>query len=379
MRNLSLAGQIKVAMISALLKRRSHDVEVISQGEVIERGFRFYHAFREAEPFDAKIPVYYSSALPLKFVNGLWSSLSLCRILKARHRESPFDLVLIYNLKVPQIVCANYAIRRLNIPVVLEYEDGAFVDRKGERKAGLKEMLYRCEAKRLLMSISGCFAVSPSLLFQTPSAIPKMLLRGVVGDEICDAVAEQRPRRNWVVFSGTHYKTFGLEQLIHAWKKMDLPEWELHIAGYGNITGRLRALAQNEANIVFHGLLNRKENARLLSSAKIGINPHDVSSSPGNVFPVKIIEYLAAGTHVITTPLGAVEPELEAGITYMADNRPDTIETTIRRVIHDGRCTDTAMGAAQGTYGSMAVANGLDSLIRRVMKKPEEIEDKDGE
>jgi hypothetical protein len=42
-------------------------------------------------------------------------------LFKARHSAAPFDLVIIYNLKGPQVVCANYAIRRLGLPVVLEY------------------------------------------------------------------------------------------------------------------------------------------------------------------------------------------------------------------------------------------------------------------
>jgi glycosyltransferase involved in cell wall biosynthesis len=367
-RNLSLAGQVKIRLIAELLRQKSHNVEVISQGEVIEHQLKYYPGFCESDPFNAKIRVYYSSALPVKFLNGLWSSLSALQIFKARHRISPFDIVLIYNLKIPQVICANYAIHRLRLPVVLEYEDGALVDRTGKPNHGLRSRFYRYTVKKLLNCISGCIAVSPLLLSQTRSSIPKLLLRGVIGDEIVNASKQENsPRKNRIVFSGTHYRTVGLEQLIRAWGTVNLPEWELHIAGLGKMTSTLQKLAQGDKSIVFHGQINREENARLLCSSKIGINPHDVSQAPGNVFPVKIIEYLAAGAHVITTPIGSLEKDLEAGITYMSDNTPAIIAATLQQVVRDRTYERTAGQAALQTYGPQAVSRSLDKLLNKVM------------
>ena len=101
---------------------------------------------------------------------------------------------------------------------------------------------------------------------------------------------------------------------------------------------------------MFHGLVSRQELVRLICSAKICINPHVVSQTPGNVFAFKIIEYLAAGAHVITTPMGALEQEIEVGITYMPDNKAETIAATLKQVIQV-RCYErTAAQAALQTY-----------------------------
>jgi glycosyltransferase involved in cell wall biosynthesis len=211
-------------------------------------------------------------------------------------------------------------------------------------------------------------AVSPRLLAQAPSSIPKLLLRGVVGDEITNATKQANgSRKNWIVFSGTHYRNYGLEQLIQAWRMVELPGWELHIAGHGEITTALQRVAQGSNSIVFHGLLNRQENARLLCSAKIGINPHDLSENPGHIFAFKIIEYLAAGTHVISTPMGTVEPEIESGMTYMPDNKTETIAAAVKQVIQD-RCYErTAAQAALQTYGPAAVSKSLNSVLSQVV------------
>ncbi len=147
-----------------------------------------------------------------------------------------------------------------------------------------------------------------------------------------------------------------------------LADWQLHIAGDGVLATQLRQIAQGDPSIVFHGLLNRQDNARLLSTARIGINPHDLSATPGNVFAFKIIEYLAADAHVITTPMGPLEAELERGLTYMPDNRPETIASTLRRVVANRLFERRAAEAAVDAYGPAAIGKALDRLMRASVK-----------
>lgn len=366
-RNLSLGGRIKIRLISELLRESSHKVEILSQGEVVERQFRFYPGFREPEVLDGNIPIYYSSAFPVRFLNGFSSSLSTLHLFKARHRAAPFDVVLIYNLKPPQVTCANYAIRRLGLPVILEYEDDAFSGVWGNSGTVLTSKYYLAAAKRLLSCVSGCMALSPYLLSQTPDSIPKLLLRGVVSNVIAKADKHTfGPRKNWMVFSGTHEKTQGLEQLIQAWQLIRPPDWELHIAGQGPITPALQKMAESNPKIVFHGFLDREENGRLLCLAKVGLNPQDAPKKLGGVFAFKIVEYLAADLHVITTPRGTLEPELEAGVTYIKDNSPDTIAAGLRKVISDHLYGRTAKQAALEAYGPDAIAKALNRLIEDV-------------
>src|SRR5206468_642212 len=279
-------------------------------------------------------------------------------------------MVIIYNAKPAQILCANYAIRRLRLPVILEYEDDAFVSVAGKIESGFKVKLQLSVVRNLFNLVSGCIGVSPHLLRQLPPSIPKLLLRGVVSDEI--ATATKPPvaaRQNRIVFSGTLFKTKGVEQLIQAWAMVGLPDWELHIAGDGNLRDRLHRMAAESPGIVFHGLLDRSENARLLCSAKIAINPHDVSATPGNVFAFKIVEYLAAGAHVISTRMGTLDPTLERGITYMPDNKAETIATTLKQAIGNCSYERDASRAALQTYGPQAVANSLDNLVTDIASR----------
>jgi len=103
--------------------------------------------------------------------------------------------------------------------------------------------------------------------------------------------------------------------------------------------------------------------AQLMARAKIGINPHELSHRPGNVFAFKIIEYLAAGAHVISTPMGEVEPEIAAGITFMPDNAPETIARTLREVVQTNAWQRTAQRAVQDLYRPDVLQSALDKLM----------------
>jgi glycosyltransferase involved in cell wall biosynthesis len=362
-RNLSLAGNLKIESIGKLLRGKQHNLEILSQGEVIERRLTFYSAFDEPVRFHPEIPIHYASTLPVRFLNGLWSTWRSLALFKAHHRARPYDLVIIYNLKFPQVVCANYAIRRLRLPVILEYEDDAFVDVEGRAESGLQSHLYSRLARELLTSASACIGASPHLLAQVPAFTPKLLLRGIVGEDCIASPQQSQARKNRVLFSGTHFRSKGIEQLIKAWLIAALPDWELHITGYGELTDKLRTMAAGIPGIVFHGLVARPELVRLMQSARICINPHDVSHTPGNVFAFKLIEYLAAGAHVVTTPMGTLEPEIEMGITYMPDNDPKTIASTLADVVKTQRWHRTANDYVCDVFGPETVSASLETVI----------------
>lgn len=369
--NLALAGNLKIELVAELLASNGHDVEILSQGEVVENCARYFPAFAETTPGVRKIPVRYASAFPVRFVNGFWSARNLLTLFRTRHAFRPFDVVIVYNLKVPQVAVASFVVQSLRLPTVVEFEDDSFVDIVGTAaNVSLKAKWQRARELKVLEQSAASICVSPHLQTRFKPGKPSMLLRGVISDQITDH-ARRSPvggRKNIVAFSGTFTANKGLVQLVEAWKTFDLPGWELHIAGDGQIAADLKARAKGLAGVIFRGLLNRHENAAFLAECRIGINPHDLSSTPGHVFAFKIIEYLAAGLHVISTPMGPVEPELEAGITYIQDNTASSIAKGLENVIRSRDFERLATDAAVGLYGGNAVAGALNDLLRKVVR-----------
>jgi glycosyltransferase involved in cell wall biosynthesis len=370
--NLALAGNLKIELIAELLARGGHDVEVFSQGEVVENSGRYFPAFEEALAGERTIPVFYASALPIRFVNGYWSAQGLLSIFRSRHGARSFDAVIIYNLKVAQVSVALYAAEKLGLPVIVEFEDDSFVDIAGRPStAGIKAKWQRSRELTVLNQAAASICVSPHLQTRFQPGKPSLLLRGVISEQItvCAQRSPVEKRRNIVAFSGTFTSTKGLVPLIEAWKTLHLPGWELHIAGDGAIAADLHRRAQGVPNIKFRGLLDRHQNAAFLAESRIGINPHDLSTTPGNVFAFKITEYLAAGLHVISTPMGPLEAELEAGITYIEDNSMERVAKGLRDVIQGHRYDRLANDAAVRLYGDDAVTRALNDLVRSVARK----------
>jgi glycosyltransferase involved in cell wall biosynthesis len=371
--NLALAGNLKIELVAELLARKGHDVEILSQGECGERSARYFPAFEESTGGERPIPVYYASALPIRFITGYWSASGLLSIFKARHAARPFDAVIIYNLKVPQVTVAFHVAERLGLPTIVEFEDDSFVDIVGKATtASIRARQLRARELQVLEQATASICVSPHLQTRFRPGTPSVLLRGVISEQITEYAARSpsTQRKNIVAFSGTFTPHKGLVQLVEAWKSSEPKGWELHIAGDGVIAAELRDRARDVKSIKFRGLLNRHENAAFLAECKIGINPHDVSAVLGNVFAFKIIEYLAAGLHVISTPMGPVEPELEAGMTYIADNAVASVAKGLGDVIGARRYERLAAGAAVHLYGGDAVASALDRLLRGVAAAP---------
>src|SRR5439155_8589099 len=182
----------------------------------------------EPERFERDISIHYISSLAVRRLNGLWAGMQMVQLLKRRHRIAPFDAVIVFNLKRPQIVCARYAVRH-KIPVILEYEDDAYRSVEGEPSRGGLARYHHRAYGRVLRSVSGCIAVSPHLLSQAGPDKPKLLLRGFVGDDIVSASRLPRTaRKNIVLFSGTHIRSNGVAELIAAWRMKPVSNWELH-------------------------------------------------------------------------------------------------------------------------------------------------------
>jgi glycosyltransferase involved in cell wall biosynthesis len=369
-RNRSMSNGIKIELIANILQNSGNEVEIISQGEVIESSLRFYQSFSEPKPFNAQIPVFYASSLAVRRLNGFWSQAATLNILRQRHQYKPYDAVIVFNLKSPQLVCGKYALRQLGLPVILEYEDDWFVTVGGERNGGVLKRYRDRSCSNFLKIVSGCMAVSPHLLSQVPTTTPKMLIRGVVGDDVLKTrEVLNGSRRNWVLFSGTHIRSNGVAELIHAWQRLNITDWRLHITGDGQLRDELKSMAGKVPGITFHGLVSRADLLRLMGLAKICINPHALSCTPGNVFAFKIIEYLAAGAHVITTPMGALEEGVEQGVTYIEDNDPATIANALRHVIKTGKWQRSAAAYVSDSYGTANVTKSLTKLIEKATSR----------
>ena len=87
--NLSLACNMKTEVVSELLRRQGHSVEIVSPGQA-ERQLTILSRIRRANTCRGREPSIYPSCVPVRFVTGWWSALRTLALFKARHRVRPF-------------------------------------------------------------------------------------------------------------------------------------------------------------------------------------------------------------------------------------------------------------------------------------------------
>lgn len=327
-KNRALAGTRKIGMVITALSKAGHDVTVLSHGIDANNNFRYSKSF--SEEIENNVFITYASSFGCKGLNVLFALSSLFFLFKKVHKNNKIDIVILYNLALPEVFVGIYA-NFLKIPIILEYEDSAFVSRYG--KVDLKSFFRRTYLSFVINKLSGCFAPSPELLSEIGSN-NSYLLRGVVGNSLLEKINNSAIKKeNIVLFAGSHNKSKGLDLLLKGWVLEKIPGWELHICGYGALTEELKEKYKDNLDIVFHGFVSNQILSELLVKAKICINPHRESANVGNVFPFKLIEYIVSGSHVISSRMGKFEKEFESVITYLPDLSPDNINNTIKEVI----------------------------------------------
>lgn len=134
----------------------------------------------------------------------------------------------------------------------------------------------------------------------------------------------------------------GFHHLVRAAARLERAgrAFDCAIAGEGEERGRLEALARTSgaSRIRFLGARNHDEVRALLGRATLLVQPCTVGAD-GNrdALPTVLLEALASGVPVVTTPVGGIEEIVgggEAGALVPVDD-PDALATAIARLLDD--------------------------------------------
>jgi glycosyltransferase involved in cell wall biosynthesis len=359
-RNRALAGTQKILYVVRLLEAKGHEVAVFSNGVPAERSLHVYPAFYES--IGASSRVYYPVCLDAPAANILTAYFSLLPLFVKHHRRNKFDCMIIYNMGLVEIRCALYASTILKLPVLLEYEDNACFHADGH--ATLIDRYRRYWVNRLAPRLNGCFAASNSLFEGIPTD-NRYLLRGILDNDLITQHRNGKAKKEKIMlFTGSLMSLKNIENLIEAWKSLQPLQWQLHITGTGQLDNYVRQASASLPSIVFHGLVDRKKLNELLCKAAICVNPNCISTSVGNIFPFKIVEYLAGGGHVLSTTIEDVGPELAKGITMIDSDDVSSLAQGMLGCINRVPNLPEASAAAQAAYNQATVADNLEKLLR---------------
>lgn len=308
-RNSAIGGTRKVELISRLLQSHGHEVTILSSGIPAERSGRWYNSFEETSVDGSKElgpRVLYAAGLDIRYLNYFVAVLSAFSLIKRESIKRQFDMILMYNIDEFTISAASYYWYRIKkILMVLEYEDGVNVSGRGSRI--FRQYIWQKMETWLRGRLSGAICVNHNLSDRLSSP-NTYILPGVVDDDLCRMAKLRKPPFSGeppylALYSGSLTAGKGV-QLIPKIASEFKDRIHFVITGEGPLYINLvDAAKKSGGNVEVLGYVERDRLNQLLTSADFLLNPHAEELS-GGISPFKLVEYLAAGSIVLTTNIG---------------------------------------------------------------------------
>ncbi len=132
-----------------------------------------------------------------------------------------------------------------------------------------------------------------------------------------------------ITFTGALEPYYGIKEMVEAVKELPF-EYRLNLYGRGSLENYIREEMDHNLKIHFHGLVSNEEAvlAQCNSAILLLIRTNQELNKYG--LPSKIIEYLASGTPIISTPISSIPSDLNQFINYIDDFTPETIANMIK-------------------------------------------------
>lgn len=193
-----------------------------------------------------------------------------------------------------------------------------------------RHLLPQCEADKLEAHTSVLYAPLDNGYFETCDAEGIEELRDILGIP---------PDARVISYFGRVFPEKGIDDLIAAFGivKQHIPETVLIIGGQGLELPRLRQLAkqQRTPGIIFAGGVSDKHKRALMQVSEIGVIPTRPMNTFVETLCISAIEYLAAGTPLITTPVGGVKEAAGEHSMYTEPHQPRELALAIETLLGD--------------------------------------------
>lgn len=291
------------------LARRGHRVVVVTQ-----RWPRDLPAYEEFEglPVHRVAFVAAPQGLDLRALKAraLWNKrrreaeIETARIV----RESDAELVHI-QCAGPNAYYAHHAARALKLPLVLSAQGELTMDAAGlyQKSGWMRGVLREILGDAARVTACSRNALDDVENFAAPIALlprASVIYNGISLADFAAVPNAHQPHRPYVFAMGRFVPQKGFDVLLQAWKRADLRDFDLILAGDGPEKAALQTLARDCDNVHFWGRADRADVVRLLCGCAWFVLPSRVEPQG-----IVNLEAMAAGRAVVASRTGGV-PEI---------------------------------------------------------------------
>lgn len=213
-------------------------------------------------------------------------------------------------------------------------------------------------AAAAIIAVSGNVAEELQRQYRLHGQRPLVIPNGVDIDFFAPPPSRQSPARPTILYAGRLGYRKGLGRLIDAVARLrDRPDWRLALAGEGPLRAVLEAQAATlgvAERVDFLGFLEREALRDALHRSTVLVNPADYESGP-----LTLLEAMAAGTPVVTTPTGLVRDLAAPAPLSIAEPEPAALAAAIAAVLADPRAAAARAACARAMVAAQFAWDGV--------------------
>ncbi|CAN1498112.1 RfaG Glycosyltransferase [Burkholderiaceae bacterium] len=332
----------------------------------------------------AKINLISLPHVRIPIIGILWARYQFAKQFKHLLQGNAFDVILLYSVFINGTNTIDLA-KQFGVPVIYRLLDAYHRLRKNP----LQSWILRSGEKKIYRKATALLATNFRMqryvkeLVASNHAPCTILDHGVDTEHFRSLPPNQDLLRalgipdNAIVsvFLGTTYSFSQLEALITQMEtiRAKVPHFALLIVGAGpSDTAIQEAIVANHAqHCVFTcGMIDYAQLPAYLSLAAIALCPFTINEITREIIPIKILQYLASGLPVISTPLPDVMrhfPQLVSGVIYSKDDGLDCFIDTLVHVLHDPAFKELGIKGrlyVSEHYSIQATLTQLESILR---------------
>jgi len=243
-----------------------------------------------------------------------------------------FSCCIFYNM-LPHTALPSMTVKVIrSIPSVIEFEDdySHFSHNRMLR-------LFNVGALSLIRNmIDGAVCVNSILAEKLGGKYPKAIARGVFSLNSKLGIEDESPHKvPMLIFSGSLNSDRGYDLFLQALRHIEYPV-DVFISGVVGIRDILPKDILPVVRITSMGYLEYSKYLEVLNQADIAVSCYRADSKMStNIFPSKIIEYMAYGKIIVTSRVADIETMGENLFVFYDEDSPVSIASAINDVLND--------------------------------------------
>ena len=270
--------------------------------------------------------------------NIFWNLLAILYILRwaFKYRYANRD-ILVYNIYIPSIASLFRVAKFTNSKLfTILYDLGVPPKRLGlGRLTMLGYKIGEKKAKKFLPKVDGRIVINENIITHYAPGKDSILIDGGINDVVIAnllPIKISQTSKFTFLLAGMLWDQNGTKLVLDMLNKYPKLDIKVIFAGRGVDVQLIKEGSLKDKRIEYAGMLTMAELFKLYSTSDVLLNLR-LEEKLDFHFPSKLLEYMATGCHVISTPIAHAERDYGEYITILKDASPEGLYKVISEII----------------------------------------------